>query len=99
LLWFLPLVPWIVTRRDSYVYHYLPAYGFGIVLAASKLARMLERAPRAGWIGVGAIALMSVWCAPVWAEIPISRTGYELRLWFPGWRQAGPKPQKQLRKP
>ena len=91
LLWFLPVLPWILSRRDSYIYHYLPAYGFGVVLAAGKLTRVLMREPRPGWIGIGAIALASFWCAPVWAEIPISRTGYELRMWFPGWRNKDPE--------
>ena len=34
LLWALPLTPWILTRRDSYAYHYLPSYGFGLLLLA-----------------------------------------------------------------
>jgi dolichyl-phosphate-mannose--protein O-mannosyl transferase len=84
----LPLVPWIVSRRDSYIYHYLPAYGFGVALVAGKIARALTDRKRLGLVGVGAITLCSWWVSPVNAEIPVSRTGYELRLWLPAWRMA-----------
>ena len=97
LLWLLPVLPWIVSRRDSYIYHYLPAYGFGIVLLAGKLARSLTRDPVPGWIGVAAIAAASFWCSPVWVEIPVSRSGYELRLWLPGWRHKELGPPRALR--
>src|SRR5258706_2037077 len=46
--WLLPIVPWILSDRDSYIYHYLPAYGFGVVLAAGQLGRLF---PRHGAIG------------------------------------------------
>lgn len=93
--WLLPVVPWILTRRDSYVYHYLPAYGFAVLLFSGHVARALERRPRSALLAVGAITALSVWMTPVWCEMPISRTGYELRLWFPGWRRAPPKPRKE----
>ncbi len=84
----LPLVPWIVSRRDSYIYHYLPAYGFGVALVAGKIARALADRKRLGLVGVGAITICSWWVSPVSAEIAVSRTGYELRLWLPAWRRA-----------
>ncbi|MCL4749695.1 MAG: glycosyltransferase family 39 protein [Myxococcales bacterium] len=90
-LWALPVLPWVVSRRDSYVYHYLPAYGFGVVLVAGKLARLLDERRRAGWLGAGVITLCAWWVAPVSAEIPVTRLGYELRLWLPAWRRASPK--------
>lgn len=92
LLWALPVVPWILSRRDSYIYHYLPAYGFGVALVAGKIARALTDRKRLGLVGVGAITLCSWWVSPVNAEIPVSRTGYELRLWLPAWRRAPLKP-------
>jgi dolichyl-phosphate-mannose--protein O-mannosyl transferase len=88
LFWFLPVFPWVVSSRDSYIYHYLPAYGFGLVLVAGHLHHALEARQRVAWPALGAVTLLSVWMAPVWSEIPVSRTGYVLRLWFPGWRRA-----------
>jgi dolichyl-phosphate-mannose-protein mannosyltransferase len=86
LFWFLPVLPWMLYRRDSYIYHYLPAYGFAVVLVAGALARLLEARPRAAWAGIGLIVLASLWVSPVWVEAPVSHTGYALRVWFPGWR-------------
>lgn len=95
-LWCLPIVPWVVSRRDSYIYHYLPAYGFAVVLVAGRLAALLTSRPRLGAAGAGLIAATTAWLAPVWCEIPISRAGYELRVWFPGWRHA---PSRSSRPP
>jgi len=92
-LWALPVLPWVLSDRDSYIYHYLPAYGFAVVLVAGKLARLIEERRRAGWLGVGVIALASWWVSPVNAEIPLSRQGYELRLWLPAWRRPAAKPK------
>ncbi|MBK7585097.1 MAG: phospholipid carrier-dependent glycosyltransferase [Myxococcales bacterium] len=91
-LWALPVLPWVVSRRDSYIYHYLPAYGFAVALVAGKLGRLIDARRRHGWFGVGALVLTAWWVAPVSAELPVSRLGYELRLWFPGWRKARPRP-------
>lgn len=92
LFWLLPLLPWMLTSRDSYLYHYLPAYGFAVVLVAGKVGLLVEGQRRAGWLAAGAITLCSWWVSPVSAEIPVSRVGYELRLWLPAWRRASPKP-------
>lgn len=91
-LWAVPVLPWVLSRRDSYIYHYLPAYGFAVVLVAGKVATLIDARRRLGWLGLGAITLCSWWVSPVNAELPVTRTGYELRLWLPAWRRARQKP-------
>jgi dolichyl-phosphate-mannose--protein O-mannosyl transferase len=91
-LFALPVLPWVLSRRDSYIYHYLPAYGFAVVLVAGKLARLLDEGRRRGWVGVGLLTLSGWWVSPVSAEIPVTRAGYELRLWLPAWRRSRKKP-------
>src|SRR6185436_13523257 len=44
--WLCMFTPWIVTRRDTYIYHYLPSYSFGLVLLAGGLAWLHQRRPR-----------------------------------------------------
>lgn len=91
-LWALPVLPWVLSRRDSYIYHYLPAYGFAVVLVAGKLARLIDQRRRLGWLGLGAVTLCAWWVSPVNAELPVTRAGYEARLWLPAWRRARQKP-------
>lgn len=86
LFWLLPLLPWVLTRRDSYIYHYLPCYGFGLLLVALLLTWLYER--RAVW-GLAAILLVadvSAFYAPVWGQLPITRDAMMQRMFLEKWR-------------
>lgn len=80
------MLPFIVTHRQSYIFHYLGAYGLGLTLLASRVAR-LER--RRAWLalafllGTAAVAFVYV---PLWTGSVLTPRGFELRLPFPGWR-------------
>ena len=39
--WAAPVVFWVPSLRDSYVYHYLPSYAFALVLLAGLVDRLL----------------------------------------------------------
>ncbi len=80
------LSPWVLTARDSYIYHYLPSYGFGLVLLAGAAARAFPRHPRAVLLALLVAAEVSVFYAPVWAQLPLSLSAYKLRLFLPIWR-------------
>jgi dolichyl-phosphate-mannose--protein O-mannosyl transferase len=80
------MLPFIVTHRQSYIFHYLGAYGLGLGLLAARLAAVEKRWPRLalGFLA-GAVAL-SLFYVPLWTAAPLSSQGYLLRLPFPGWR-------------
>jgi dolichyl-phosphate-mannose-protein mannosyltransferase len=80
------LSPWVLTGRDSYIYHYLPCYSFGLILLAGAVARLFRRAPRATLSAVLLVALVSVFYAPVWAQLPLSEDAYAWRLFVAAWR-------------
>jgi dolichyl-phosphate-mannose-protein mannosyltransferase len=85
--WLALLAPWMFGRSvGTYIYHYLPSYGFALALIAGLGARLERRWPRltAGYV-VAAFALM-LFFAPVWAEIPIPESVANRRLPFPTWR-------------
>ncbi len=86
LLWLLPLLPWMVTKRDSYLYHYLPSYAFGAVLLGGGLAWLLRARPRLGWSLLGAITLLFVIYLPIWIALPIPRAVWRALLFVPMWR-------------
>jgi dolichyl-phosphate-mannose-protein mannosyltransferase len=86
LMWALPILPWVVTRRDSYVYHYLPAYVFGVILLAGATARLFRIRPHLGWVVLGLVATVFVLYLPIWAELPISRGTWQALLFLHMWR-------------
>ena len=84
--WCAPIAPWIVSPRDSYIYHYLPAYAFGVVLAAGWLSRLYRKLPPHGLIALLALGQVSFYYAPIWGQLPITRDGIERRLFVKSWR-------------
>ena len=86
LAWVGFLSPWILTARDSYIYHYLPAYALGLVWLGGLVAQGHRRWPRACLVFVSVVVAVSIFYAPVWAQLPISPRGYDLRLFLHRWR-------------
>jgi dolichyl-phosphate-mannose-protein mannosyltransferase len=84
--WASMFLPWIVTRRDTYIYHYLPSYSFGLVLLAGGLAWLHQCKPRLALAALALVAAVSIFYAPVWGQLPISPAGWDTRLFMPGWR-------------
>lgn len=67
------LSPWVLTNRDSYIYHYLPIYSIELVVLAGVVSSCrfpCARMVRLCW--VGAVLVVSAFYAPVWAQLPIS---------------------------
>lgn len=80
LLWFLPLCPWILTNRDSYIYHYLPSYVFGLILFGGLTSRLSN--PKVRLAVVAPIALVFVFCARVWCKIPLDADSVLHKIFF-----------------
>jgi dolichyl-phosphate-mannose--protein O-mannosyl transferase len=70
LLWLMPLLPWIFNNRDSYIYHYLPSYTFGLVLLGVVVASVEKPVVRFTFVAV--VAAVFAFCAPVWSTIPFA---------------------------
>lgn len=81
------LAPWVLTRRDSYIYHYLPAYTFGIVLLSGVLAALTSTLHRrvALYYLLAAI-VVSGYFAPVWLGVPVSERALSCRMLVRSWR-------------
>jgi dolichyl-phosphate-mannose--protein O-mannosyl transferase len=85
--WLALLSPWMVARGSyTFMYHYLPSYGFALVLLAGCVARF-ERKHVRQVLGFTVTALiLTVYFAPVWGELPIGESAANQRLLFRGWR-------------
>lgn len=80
LLWAVPLLPWILTNRDSYIYHYLPSYVFGLILLGGVVATVEKPVVRFAF--VAAVAVVFAFCAPVWSTIPFADDSWLHALFF-----------------
>ena len=84
--WWLPLTPWIFTGRDSYIYHYLPAYGFAIVLAAGAIAVVRRQRPLAALAALLILFEVSAFYGPIWSYRRMTAEAARTRLFMPGWQ-------------
>jgi dolichyl-phosphate-mannose--protein O-mannosyl transferase len=85
LVWAAPVAFWVPSLRDAYLYHYLPAYTFALVLLAGLVDRLYARWPLPTLIGLATVLEVSVFYAPLWSELPLSEQALNARL-FPIWR-------------
>jgi dolichyl-phosphate-mannose--protein O-mannosyl transferase len=80
------LAPWIFTLRESYIYHFLPIYGFIIVLLAGYVGWIGRCRPTLVILFVAGVLIVTSFYAPVWSYTPVSAAAMQVRLFFHGWR-------------
>jgi dolichyl-phosphate-mannose--protein O-mannosyl transferase len=80
------MLPFIVSHRQSYIFHYLGAYGLGLGLLAARLTATEKRWPRLALVFLTSALAVSLFYVPLWTGATLSSQGYLLRLPFPGWR-------------
>ena len=79
-------LPFIVTHRQSYIFHYLGAYGLGLGLLAGRLVRMEKRATLAVLGFVVCATVVSMLYLPLATGNPQTAHAFMLRLPFAMWR-------------
>jgi dolichyl-phosphate-mannose--protein O-mannosyl transferase len=84
--WLSMMLLWISERIVTYWYHYLTPWSLAIPLVAGVFSRLDRHFPRAVLLFVVLVLAISVYFAPVWAELPISIAAAHRRLIFPLWR-------------
>lgn len=84
-LWACPILPWVVSNRDSYLYHYLPAWPYAVILSAGWTAWVWRTRPALVWVALLMIAVTFVAYAPVWGGLTIRPATWRMLLFGPGW--------------
>jgi dolichyl-phosphate-mannose--protein O-mannosyl transferase len=84
--WAGPIVFWIPSLRDSYIYHFMPSYAFGLVLLAGMADRLYQRFRVQTLAAVLMVAVVTFFYAPIWSELPLTESALHARVIFPGWR-------------
>jgi dolichyl-phosphate-mannose--protein O-mannosyl transferase len=80
------MLPFILTHRQSYIFHYLGAYGLGLGLLASRLVRIEKRSSIAVLGFLICAAGISMLYLPLWTGAAQSTHAFHLRLPFASWR-------------
>jgi dolichyl-phosphate-mannose-protein mannosyltransferase len=80
------MLPFIATHRQSYIFHYLGAYGLGLALLAGRLTRIERRAPLAVLGFVVSAAVVSMLYLPLATGAAQTMHAYLWRLPFASWR-------------
>ncbi len=85
--WLALLLPWMVGRGQfTFIYHYLPSYGFALLLVAGVLAELELERPRLVLAFFLLATLVAVYYLPVWAEFSLSHGAMKRRLPFHSWQ-------------
>ncbi|MEN9258067.1 MAG: phospholipid carrier-dependent glycosyltransferase [Gloeomargarita sp. SRBZ-1_bins_9] len=79
-------LPWALVPRCLFIYHYLPALGFGCVVLAWGLVTLWQQGYRrlaATLLALPTLAL--VFWLPVYLGWPLTPTTWRWRFWLPSW--------------
>jgi len=80
------LAPWVLSHRDSYIYHFLPCYTALVVLLAGAIERRSSGRSRVAVGFMACVLVVTAFYAPVWSFEPISQAAMMNRLPLPSWR-------------
>lgn len=76
-------LPWAKVSRCTFLYHYMGAFVFSVVILAWVLDRLWSHRPDRPFavIALGAIVLSFLFWLPVYLGWPISTLDWQLRIW------------------
>ena len=79
------ILQWIFSNRESYIWHYMGSYAFGLILLAGRFAPLWrEQAGRVLALVAGVLAV-SIFYSPVWTNGLLSQAAARWRLFLPAW--------------
>lgn len=80
------IAPWMLSRRDSYIYHFIPAYFFLVTLLGTYLGWVARFHRSAALIFMLTVLVVLAFYAPAWSFGLITDDGFDARFVLPGWR-------------
>jgi dolichyl-phosphate-mannose--protein O-mannosyl transferase len=86
--WVAMLLLFIVSMgKHSFFYHYMPSYGFALVLLAGCAAKLGRAKPVGLLVFIALAAAVAVYFVPVWGEFPLSQeVAYQYWLFLKPWQ-------------
>ncbi len=85
--WAVFVFPWALTARDTYMYHYFPAYGFGLIFLGLFLQELRESLPFKNSVPalLAVFLLVSLYFWPVWVGWPLLKGESMDYAWLKTW--------------
>ncbi len=82
-------LPWMLSPRSSYIYHFLPAVPFGCIAVAAVAVHLWRRGDR--WrmfvaCYVTLTVLSFLYFYPIYSALPLTSPEFNARMWFRSWR-------------
>ncbi|NJK35387.1 MAG: hypothetical protein HC919_10795, partial [Oscillatoriales cyanobacterium SM2_2_1] len=77
-------LPWMLTSRCIFLYHYMPASVFAMIAFAGLLDTVWSK----GWwapAALGGAIAAFFWWLPIYTGYPISAIHFRVLMWFPNW--------------
>ncbi|MGJ3253392.1 MAG: phospholipid carrier-dependent glycosyltransferase [Elainellaceae cyanobacterium] len=81
-------LPWMLSSRCTFFYHYMEAMTFAILAIAWFIDRWFHSRPSHRIAGIAALSLIAiafVFWLPVYLGLPLSPEAFRWRLWFSSW--------------
>jgi len=91
-------LPWALSPRIAFAYHFLPAVPFGALAVAVVVARLwgwrpatrhAAVGPMTRYVAVGyvvAVVIAFAFFYPIYAAVPLTPDRMDMRFWFERWR-------------
>eukprot|EP00300_Choanocystis_sp_HF-7_P013672 c18398_g1_i3.p1 GENE.c18398_g1_i3~~c18398_g1_i3.p1 ORF type:complete len:391 (+),score=53.85 c18398_g1_i3:845-2017(+) len=86
----LSMLPYALVQRACFIYHYMPALMFGMLLAGIVLDCLVTSySVPAAWGVLGALLLVFAWGFWFWGSLvyglPLTNEQYQARVWWNSW--------------
>ena len=82
-------LPWALSPRGTFVYHFLPAVPLGCIALAVVLWGAWQRGAWQRGVAVAygvAVVAVFVWFYPLYTAWPLTPQDVAARMWLPSWR-------------
>lgn len=80
------ILQWMLTDRESYIWHYMGSYTLGLVLLADRVTVLWRRDGLKAALVLLVVGAVSAFYSPVWTNGCLHRGAYMARVLVSGWR-------------
>lgn len=92
-------LPWMLSPRIAFIYHFLPSVPFGCIAIAAGLKHLEEiRLKNVAWGYMAVVLAGFLFFYPHWTSVWVSRSFSNQHYWLSTWKPEQPDPLKQMKK-
>jgi len=88
--WIIKMIPFMIITRPLFLYHYIPALIFSILIMSFFITDKIDFSKRSGTLILGVISLFFLlgflFFSPLTYGLPLSAESFDLRFWLKLWK-------------